>query len=73
MKANSEKHCSGEIVLIYHSCSDKKEAMTHPGVDLSAIGSENRRMTHAGIPAGPVRSDRVRPVPVPLRKKPHRL
>ncbi len=47
--------------------------MTHPGVDLSAIGSENRRMTHAGIPAGPVRSDRVRPVPVPVRKKPYRL
>ena len=29
--------------------------MTHPEVDLSVIGSENRRMTHAGIPAGPVR------------------
>jgi hypothetical protein len=71
MKTNSEKHCSREIVLIYHSCSNKKEAMTHPGVDLSAIGSENRRMTHAGIPAGPARSDRVKPVPV--RKKPYRL
>ncbi len=28
-------------------------------------------MTHAGIPAGPVWSDRARPVPV--RKKPYRL
>jgi hypothetical protein len=26
--------------------------MTHREVDLSIIGSENRRMTHAGIPAG---------------------
>ncbi len=26
--------------------------MTHRGVDLSVIGSENRRMTHAGIPTG---------------------
>jgi hypothetical protein len=47
--------------------------MTHRGVDLSIIGSENRRMTHAGIPAGPVRSDRVRPAPVPVREKPYRL
>ncbi len=38
--------------------------MTHPGVDLSAIGSENRRMTQASIPAGSIRSDRVRPAPV---------
>ncbi len=42
--------------------------MTHPGVDLSVIGSENRRMTHAGIPSDPVRSDWVRPVPAPVRK-----
>jgi hypothetical protein len=49
MKANSEKHCSGEIVLIYHSCRNKKEAMTHPEVDLSAIGLENRRMTHPEV------------------------
>jgi hypothetical protein len=47
--------------------------MTHPGVDLSAIGSENRRITHAGIPAGPVLSDRVRPVAVLVRKKPYRF
>jgi hypothetical protein len=47
--------------------------MTHPGVDLSAIGLENRRMTHAGIPPSPVRSDWVRPVPLPVRKKPYRL
>ena len=47
--------------------------MTHPGVDLSVIGSENRRMTHTGMPAGPVRSDRVRPVPEPVRKKPYWL
>jgi hypothetical protein len=31
--------------------------MTHAGVDLSAIGSENRRMTHAGIPVGRVGFD----------------
>jgi hypothetical protein len=43
--------------------------MTHPGVDLSVIGSENKRMTHAGIPSDPVRSDWVRPVPAPVRKK----
>ena len=47
--------------------------MTHLGFDLSFIESDNRRMTHAGRPAGPVRSDRVRPVPVPVRKKPYRL
>jgi hypothetical protein len=47
--------------------------MTHRGVDLSIIGSENRRMTHAGIPAGPVRSDLVSPAPVPVREKPYRL
>jgi hypothetical protein len=45
--------------------------MTDPGVDLTAIRSENRRMTHAGIPADPVRSEWARPVP--LRKKPYRL
>jgi hypothetical protein len=45
--------------------------MTYTEVDLSAIGSENRRMTPGGIPVGPVRSDRARPVPV--RKKPYRL
>jgi hypothetical protein len=47
--------------------------MIHTGVDLSAIGSANRRMTHVGIPAGPARSDRVRLVPVSVRKKPYRL
>jgi hypothetical protein len=47
--------------------------MTHRGVDLSIVGSENRRLTDAGIPAGPVRSDWVRPAPVPVRKKPYRL
>jgi len=47
--------------------------MTHLGVDLSFIGSENRRMAHGGIPAGPARSDRVRPAPVPVRKKPYQL
>jgi hypothetical protein len=47
--------------------------MTHPGVDLSAIGSGNRRMTQTGIPASPVRSGRVRPVPVPVRKSPYQL
>ncbi len=47
--------------------------MTHPWVDLSVILSENRRVTHTGRPAGPARSDRVRPVPVPVRKKPDRL
>jgi hypothetical protein len=47
--------------------------MTHPWVDLSVILSENRRVTHTGRPAGPVRSHRVRPVPVPVRKKPDRL
>jgi hypothetical protein len=45
--------------------------MTHPGVDLTAIWSENRRITHACIPADPVRSEWARPVPV--RKKPYRL
>ncbi len=44
--------------------------MTNREVDLSVIVSENRRMTHAGIPASPVRSDRVRLVPVPVRKNP---
>ncbi len=44
--------------------------MTHRGVDLTIIGSENRRMTRAGIPAGPVWSDRVRPAPVPVRENP---
>jgi hypothetical protein len=47
--------------------------MTHPWVDLSVIPSENRRVIHTGRPAGPLRSDRVRPVPVPVRKKPDRL
>ncbi len=44
--------------------------MTHPWVDWSIIVSENRRVTHAGRLAGPVRSDHVRPVPVPVRTKP---
>jgi hypothetical protein len=47
--------------------------MTYPWVDLSVIVSKNRRVTNAGRPAGPVRSDRVRPVPVPVREKPDRL
>jgi len=47
--------------------------MTHPGVDLSVIVSENRRVTHAGRPAGPVRSDLFRPVPVPVIKNPDRF
>ncbi len=45
--------------------------MNHPGVDLSAIGSENRMMTHAVY--RPVRSDRARLAPVPVKKKPYRL
>jgi len=47
--------------------------MTHPWVVLSVIVSENRRVTHPDRPVGPVRSDRVRPVPVPVRKKPDQL
>ncbi len=47
--------------------------MTHPWVDLSVIVPENRRVTHVGRPAGPVRSDGVRLVPVPTRTKPGRL
>jgi hypothetical protein len=47
--------------------------MTYPLADLSVIVSKNRRVTNAGRPAGPVRSDRVRPVPVPVREKPDRL
>jgi hypothetical protein len=54
MKTNSSKHCSGEMVLLYHSSSNYKEDVTHSGVDLSFIGSENRRMTHTGRPVGPV-------------------
>ena len=33
--------------------------MTHLGVDLSVIGSENRRIIYTGIPAGLVRSDQL--------------
>jgi hypothetical protein len=31
--------------------------MTNTGADLAVTGSEKRRMTHAGIPTGSVRSD----------------
>jgi hypothetical protein len=31
-----------------------KEDMTHSRVDLSVIGSKNRRIIDAGIPTGPV-------------------